>query len=126
MSKTRLKKTLFLTSIFLRFGSQLGSQIRKSNSKNRLFSVSWANLGQLGHKRRSKTPQEVPQESANETKRCLKRAKLTPQSVPRHPQDPQGVFRGIIVASFLKRFIHESFQSQHEAKMYHTTFTLPS
>ena len=106
MSKTRLKKTLFLTSIFLIFGSQLGSQSRKLNSKIECFSLSWANLGQLGHKRRSKTPQE----SQNETKRRPKRAqmrpkgaprerkwgqkrstgaKLTPQSAPRHPQDNQ-------------------------------------
>ena len=106
MSQTRLKKTLFLTSIFLIFGSQLGSQIRKLNSKIECFSLSWANLGQLGHKRRSKTPQE----SQNETKRRPKRAqmrpkgaprerkwgqkrstgaKLTPQSAPRHPQDNQ-------------------------------------
>ena len=106
MSQTRLKKTSFLMSIFLIFGSQLGSQIRKSNSKIECFSLSWANLGQLGHKRRSKTPQE----SQNETKRRPKRAqmrpkgaprerkwgqkrstgaKLTPQSAPRHPQDNQ-------------------------------------
>ena len=106
MSQTRLKKTSFLMSNFLIFGSQLGSQIRKSNSKIECFSLSWANLGQLGHKRRSKTPQE----SQNETKRRPKRAqmrpkgaprerkwgqkrstgaKLTPQSAPRHPQDNQ-------------------------------------
>ena len=106
MSQPRLKKTSFLMSNFLIFGSQLGSQIRKLNSKIECFSLSWANLGQLGHKRRSKTPQE----SQNETKRRPKRAqmrpkgaprerkwgqkrstgaKLTPQSAPRHPQDNQ-------------------------------------
>ena len=108
MPTTRLKKTSFLMtlSIVLIFGSQLGSQIRNLNSKIKCFSLSWANLGQLGHKRRSKTPQE----SQNETKRRPKRAqmrpkgaprerkwgqkrstgaKLTPQSAPRHPQDNQ-------------------------------------
>ena len=102
MSKTRQKKTSFLMSNFLIFGSQLGSQSRKLNSKIECFSLSWANLGQLGHKRRSKTPQE----SQNDAKRCPKRAQMRPKGVPREPNWlPQSA---PIHQKCLKRFMHES------------------
>ena len=84
MSKTHLKKTSFLTSIFSIWGSQLGSQIRDSNSKNRFFSLSWANLGQLGPKRRPKTPRETQNEAKKRPKsvpRAPKRAKRAPQNL---------------------------------------------
>ena len=78
MSKTYLKKTSFLNSIFLDL------QIRSLNQKNRFFSLSWANLGQKAAPGRPERPkmrsksvprqpkwdQKASQDSQNEAKMC--------------------------------------------------------
>ena len=87
MSKTHLKKTSLLVSIFFDFGSQLGTQLREQNSKNRLFSLSWANLGQLGPKSRPKASRETQ----NEIQRRPKTAKMRPQGFPRQPKSDRNV-----------------------------------
>ena len=84
MSKTHLKKTSFLMSIFRNFGSQLGSHIRKLKSKNRPF---FAILGQLGPTWAKRACQEGPrdpkwgpkalQDRQNDAKRRPKTTKMT-------------------------------------------------
>ena len=92
-SKIDVETVLFFNIAFFRFwprfwrvlgqlgpqlGSQLGAQIRASHSKNRFFSLSWANLGQLRPKRSPKRPQKSP-----------KRPKMRPQSTPGRPKRPK-------------------------------------
>ena len=88
-----LKKNVVRGIDFSPFLAPNLSQLPQLKFKNRVFfrylGPTWANLGQLGRKRRPKMSQDVPrepkwvqqasQESQNEAKRRPKRATMTPQ-----------------------------------------------
>ena len=93
MTQTRLKKTTFLMSNFLIFGSQLGSQIRKLNSKNRFFSLSWANLGTKGVARHPKRAKMMPKGAPRERKwgqKAYQESQIDSPKCPKTSTTPSG------------------------------------